>query len=938
MAMKPMRRPVLHLLVRLAGLTGAVIAIGGLFVWLVLRSDSVGIILTIAGAVIAAAALFYDFSGLSGGISARRGAFGLNVFLQIAMAIAVIVMLNVFSFQHFHRYDWTRDHRFTLPDDVRQELAKLTDTTEIVVLQRYVSFGQGADNKQDKYDLAAQRKIIEKVKDLAEQFQDLGPRFRVQVLDIQDDDYLDKLRQLPKELAAAVDKAPENSIFFYAHYKNDKNQKGKERTLIQRLSFSDVYQLDKEASMKADDPRMIALAGAKAISLAAMPLTSGPSLAANACYPERTEPRGNLVLKYQGIASIARKILNIEEKKYRVASLIFHPALGFSNRDFPDYSMTGAKKVLGEQGMLTTDIVLHKLTPRGQPMMDTASALTYEESRYKQIQDLLVLIENSRAKLTSERKELLELYNLWSKSTLPELNKKYAYFILPNGQEGVRERTWIAKFRKERIDFKVIDVDEDDVNNYTALYKHQLDLRDALLESNESRQQKLLDEKSHLHAESLAEKERNQDVEAKMKDILSNIDLLIVPRLTLTNAAHEDALNLPNRAHALSAEQLKAVKAFMSEGKPVLFLLGPANEPSEQPRQPKAKRDPVEIDPLETALTELGFKLPRQTILYDLEGDEYQERKVGILSREKDVEVPGLLFDVGTKIGLIRKPRGSHHVFRATPQKAAGVVGGLALPLFSAWFQVPAMTLGSAPSAADGMKYPLKPSRIRTSLYVTGRTAVNRDSFEVRIRNPRPVYYYDIAPDQAARVVGSLALANLACRFGAAAISMNPVLDENGVFLLTQNDCWNEDNPFTSEKGDVPRYLPPKDDDPRQGTIEEVRRGPFPVGVAAEVTIPESWYEHSYDKPKKERIVVIGSGGVFMGPTLPPLKQKMLLDVVNWLLQRDTLLARNDETWQYPRLYPTREQQALWEWGARFGLPLCFIILGMGVFLVRRMR
>ena len=72
-------------------------------------------------------------------------------------------------------------------------------------------------------------------------------------------------------LADAIEKAPENSIFFLSQGR------------VQRLGFNDIYQLDSEASLTAN------------------------------------HGKGNLVLNYQGMGPFARKILNIEEKRPRLA-------------------------------------------------------------------------------------------------------------------------------------------------------------------------------------------------------------------------------------------------------------------------------------------------------------------------------------------------------------------------------------------------------------------------------------------------------------------------------------------------------------------------------------------------------------------------------------------------------------------------------------------
>src|SRR5207302_9984662 len=146
----------------------------------------------------------------------------------------------------------------------------------------------------------ADRKIIEKVRDLVEQFQELGPRFHVQNLDIDDENYEDKLAEIKKQsaaLGAAIDNAPENSIFFYSRIDD------KER--IQRLAFYDVYQLDKQASQEANDKR------------------------------------GNLVLRFQGAEPFARKILNIEEKRPKIAVGVVHEYLSLESA-VPMYTLSGA--------------------------------------------------------------------------------------------------------------------------------------------------------------------------------------------------------------------------------------------------------------------------------------------------------------------------------------------------------------------------------------------------------------------------------------------------------------------------------------------------------------------------------------------------------------------------------------------------------------------
>src|SRR5205823_3133815 len=98
----------------------------------------------------------------------------------------------------------------------------------------------------DRYDYAAERKVVEKVKDLVAQLREVGPQLRVEVLDVEEEGFDDKLKRLTKdapELAQAIADAPENSIFIHAGHN------------VQRLSFNEFYQLDKVASKAANAGR-----------------------------------------------------------------------------------------------------------------------------------------------------------------------------------------------------------------------------------------------------------------------------------------------------------------------------------------------------------------------------------------------------------------------------------------------------------------------------------------------------------------------------------------------------------------------------------------------------------------------------------------------------------------------------------------------------------
>src|SRR5262249_58968313 len=116
--------------------------------------------------------------------------------------------------------------------------------------------------KPARYQSAAARKVVAKVEDLVEQFREFGSQFKVVVLDSQEENFDAQKQALPEELQKAIDKAPEDSIFFHANGK------------VQRLAFNDFYALDRVAS---------------------------------------EEGQGNLVLRYYGVKPFADRVLNIDE-------------------------------------------------------------------------------------------------------------------------------------------------------------------------------------------------------------------------------------------------------------------------------------------------------------------------------------------------------------------------------------------------------------------------------------------------------------------------------------------------------------------------------------------------------------------------------------------------------------------------------------------------
>jgi hypothetical protein len=806
-----------HFWVRVTGLLGVLIAAAGAALWY--RAGlRAGIGPVLVGGALALIVLTVELlaAARAAGEGSRRGAVGGNAAGQIALAALLLVGVNFFSFFHYLRFDWTREKQFTLPADLRAQLAQLRDETRIVVYLPHTPINPQATHT-DNYDAAAEAQIVEKVRDLAEQFQELGPRFRVDVLDVKAKGYSDKLEALEKEapeLADAVNSTKENTIFIYGGGK------------VQRLGLQDVYQLDKEESRKGS---------------------------------------GNLVLRYQGPGPFARKVLNVEEKRPRVALAVVHPVLGFETTEEvrPDINMKGARKVLAARGFDVRDVILTKGLEAGAP---EPVVQTRDENKYEELEEKLAELETSVKELEKVQQEMSADLKKFKDSTLEDLNKTYC--LVGEDQELVTKAEVEAAEKKLKRKIPTEPLKED----HRRVLVRQMEVRLVPLELSVNQERKERDataqEMKGLNVEDLIEKRRISDLKAKFSRALADADLLIIQRLTLLNVVRGEAI--PNRVYKLDPTQIDAIKDFIKAGKPVLFCLSPSIDPPQ-------RFDPEAFagDALESMVSQLGFRLSKQTVLYNAEVKSFGQRRSGvvILDTGEKVEIPGVLFDW---------------------DPGAGQPGGL--------------------GKAGGEK---KLHDIATSLRVTARSLGDDAALRLKLRYPRPVYFMG---------TGGRKSADGRERF-----------DESAVFMMSPAESWNESQPFPT-RDRTPRYEEPKPGDAANGTVDAKRRGPFPLGVAADVPVPESWFGEKEKAGAKDRVAVIGHGGAFTGEELTPTQKQLLLDVSNWLLGRDDLLAKEGTEWRFPRVELSPWTETLLFLVLVVGLPVLSIFLGSVVFLVRRMR
>jgi hypothetical protein len=748
-------------------------------------STRVAVIFLAAGAVLVVLGLLVELLVVVTTVAGRRSAFGLNAAAQIALAVVLLVGLNVYSYRHYIRLDWTRDRQFTLPPEIQAQLHSLEGKTSIVVYQRHKTFGQ-LNDKPDATDYAAERKVVEKVKDLVEQFREFGSQFDVQVLDVEEEGFnkkLDSLTEGNKELRDAIDAAPDNSIFFAAGPN------------VQRLSFDEFYHLDKSASQKADGGR------------------------------------GNLVLLSQGVDSFARKVLNIDEKRPTVGILVIHEWLTTQGPE--DFGLAGLKKSLTARGFQVRDVILKKWSEFGPP---EPGVYTYDESRFDALEEELASMDADLKNLQGELDGLSKVQQLWKTAALDELTRKYADQL--NGRK----------------------VDEPLRRRQLAFISQNEAVLQAVLRQLKEERAETAKEKAGLNVDTAAEYRRMTDLKDKLERVLADCDLLLVPRMTIRNLAIGD--RIPERLHHLDDAQVSAVQDFLRAGKPLLACFGPSNEnPADAMRL--TQLGPGGPDGLERLLNKLGIEFGKQTVLYNVETKSFAERRTGLLSAGVNVEVPAV-------------------EFTEPPEKNQ---------------------LTAADSGPRG-----QPNPIRTSMLIEGSSRGDKP-LDLRIRYPRPVYFTD----------------------------RKDKLGYEPEFMLTSAASWNEAQPFPSREH-TPRFEPPKPDDPSKGTRDEKRRGPFPIGVAAEVPVPADWYSGKPASPEYVRVAAIGSGSLFSGPELSPAKEELLLNTCNWLLGRDQLLPRKDRVWSYPRVALDAKTQSVWHWGTWVGLPALFAYFGLIVLMIRRLR
>ncbi len=347
--------------------------------------------------------------------AASHSVLGINAVMQTILAAVLLIGVNVWSAGlnldlfgqqitvagHHNRFDLTRGKQFTLSEPTIKDMRQLQDTTTVVILQRHRA--NARVDQSDEYDAAAERKVIEKIKDLVEQLRELGKQFHVEVLDTQARDYYSRLEELGRTapaLKTAIESVPENGIFFASAGQ------------VQQLSFNDFYRLDKNASRKTDEVRKLAMAWGQPFL---PPNLWQVSWSAETMFQAGTNGRANLVLVRNRIDSkeesdpVVKRILNLEQRKPRVGVLVVHEALS-TEGSLDDLTAAGVGKSLQAHGFEVRDAILKR--PERQPMGRggfVPAVDLLEDSKLDRLKDELNQVDENLKELTFQIEGLTKL-------------------------------------------------------------------------------------------------------------------------------------------------------------------------------------------------------------------------------------------------------------------------------------------------------------------------------------------------------------------------------------------------------------------------------------------------------------------------------------------------------------------------------------------------
>jgi hypothetical protein len=554
-----------------------------------------------AGAVVLLV-LLLELVGIIRLASGRRSVAGVNFAVQVVLAAVLLIGLNWFGFERYHRIDCTRPDEqtgqkaFTLPERIIDQIARLRGETTIVILQRRPKVG-GEDSSED-YSVASEAVVVGKVRDLADELRLAGAKkLKIILLDARTREFrgeFSKLTENKPKLAEAIETAAGNSIIFYT----SPGEGDQSLSYVQRIGFDDFRQLDLTLSKKAD------------------------------------EGKGNLVLLDKGVDPTIRHIFNLEEKKPRVAVLSVHEAFDTESRA-PIWTLAGLKKVLVRNGFEVRDVILKRNhrspDPRSGVWEADPAVSVLEENKYqnqKRRRDTIpIVIKRLEAGIKFDRERLKE----WETAKAADLKEQARNIGFPGTGEELRKMQ---------------------VTNWTSRIEAKERDRDSLKEELD----KITHDLASISDDVIEQQAKETDLAAKMSRILADCDLVVVHRPPIWPYGYNDNGSLQR----LDDFQVRVLRDFLKSGKPILACLSPVVT---QPRIPALPGTPPETatgpDNFEQLLSELHIQLGKHALVYPTQtvekgSDPFQaeEREVPVLDFRSELKPEGHSASEGPRLGL----------------------------------------------------------------------------------------------------------------------------------------------------------------------------------------------------------------------------------------------------------------------------------------------
>ncbi len=171
----------------------------------------------------------------------RRLGIGVNVLVQITLLVFIVILVNYYGFKHYKRFDYSRDHQFTLSERTRSFLKSLEKPVKLIVY------------------MTPQDPLQGDVSTLAEEYRSTNPKF----ISIEN---IDPFRAAGRasEVQAKYKLAQQENVVIV-------DSEGRNK-IITDDKMADV---DNSGAMMGQPPQITAFTGEQAVTAAMLEVTEG---------------------------------------------------------------------------------------------------------------------------------------------------------------------------------------------------------------------------------------------------------------------------------------------------------------------------------------------------------------------------------------------------------------------------------------------------------------------------------------------------------------------------------------------------------------------------------------------------------------------------------------------------------------------------------------